>query len=95
MENQEKQEKQEKQNEAEWGKVDLILDDYMKENGYSRSSLSRNSIIHYAQLLKYCENEMQKVDLNLLARICKALNCGVGDILKYTPPKKKNNSEEY
>ena len=75
-----------KQDPAEWGKVDLILDNYMKENKISRSSLSRNSIIHYAQLLRYCNNEMQKVDLNLLARMCKAMNCEISDILKYNPP---------
>ena len=75
-----------KQDPAEWGKVDLILDNYMKENKISRSSLSRNSVIHYAQLLRYCHNEMQKVDLNLLARMCKAMNCEISDILKYNPP---------
>ena len=58
----------------------------MKKNNISRSSLSRNAQIHYNQLLKYCKNDMQKVDLNILARICKTINCEIGEILKYTPP---------
>ena len=70
----------------DWGKVDLRLDEYLKEHNKSRSSLSRNGQIHYKQLLKYCRNDMQKVDLNILARICKTINCTIEDILEYTPP---------
>ncbi len=74
--------------EEEWGKIDLRLDEYLKAHNISRSSLSRNGQIHYKQLLKYCNNDMQKVDLNLLARICKTINCEIGEIIIYTPPKK-------
>ena len=75
--------------EEEWGKVDLKLDEYLKKHHISRSSLSRNGQIHYKQLLKYSNNDMQKVDLNLLARICKTINCEIGEIIQYTPPKSK------
>lgn len=74
--------------EEEWGKIDLRLDEYLKAHNISRSSLSRNGQIHYKQLLKYCNNDMQKVDLNLLARICKTINCEIGEIITYTPPNK-------
>ncbi len=77
------------EDEYDWGKVDLKLDEYLKAHNISRSSLSRNGQIHYNQLLKYCKNNMQKVDLHLLARICKTTNCEIGEILKYTPPKTK------
>ena len=70
----------------DWGHVDLKLDEFMKKNNISRSSLSRNAQIHYNQLLKYCKNDMQKVDLNILARICKTINCEIGEIIQYTPP---------
>ena len=70
----------------DWGHVDLKLDEFMKKNNISRSSLSRNAQIHYNQLLKYCRNNMQKVDLNILARICKTINCEIGEIIQYTPP---------
>ena len=73
----------------EWGKIDLKLDDFLKKNNISRSSLSRNAQIHYKQLLKYCNNDMQKVDLNLLARICKTINCQISDIMEYFPPNNK------
>ena len=70
----------------EWGEVNLKLDEFLKEHKISRSSLSRNGQIHYKQLLKYCNNDMKKVDLNLLARICKTINCEIGDIIEYIHP---------
>lgn len=70
-----------------WGEVNLTLDEFLKNHNISRSSLSRNAQIHYGQLLKYCRNDMQKVDLNILARICKTINCEIGDIIEYLPPK--------
>ena len=77
----------------EWGKVDLKLDEFLKEHHISRSSLSRNGQIHYKQLLKYCNNDMKKVDLNLLARICKTINCEISDIREDFPPKNEGNKK--
>ena len=75
----------------DWGKIDLKLDEFLKLHNISRSSLSRNGQIHYKQLLKYCNNDMQKIDLKLVARICKTLNCNISDIITYTPPESKND----
>ena len=76
-----------------WGEVNLKLDEFLKEHNISRSSLSRNGQIHYKQLLKYCNNDMQKVDLALLARICKTIDCEISDILEYNPPEEKTKKE--
>ena len=36
---------------------------------------------------------MKKVDLNLLARICKTINCEISDIIEYFPPKNEGNKK--
>lgn len=71
----------------EWGQVNLKLDEFLKSHKISRSSLSRNGQIHYKQLIKYCNNDMKKVDLNILARICRTIDCEISDIIEYDPPK--------
>ncbi len=73
----------------DWGEVALKLDEYLKSHNISRSSLSRNAQIHYKQLQKYCNNDVQKVDLNLLAKICKTIHCEIGDIIEYIPSNKE------
>ena len=72
-----------------FGKVDVILDEYMKKNKISRNSLVRNAEMQYKQVIKYCDNNVQKFDLNILAKICTALDCEITDILKLT----KGNSD--
>ena len=71
----------------DFGKVDVILDDYLKKNNVSRSSLTRNTELQYSQVLRYCRNEVQKVDLTILAKMCTVLNCDIQDLLKLTKGK--------
>lgn len=67
-----------------FGKVDVILDEYLKTHNISRSSLTRKTEMQYSQVLRYCKNEVQKVDLTILAKICTVLQCDIQDILKLT-----------
>ena len=68
----------------DFGKVDMTLDKYLKENKISRSSLTRKTELQYSQILKYCKNDVQKIDLSILAKLCTVLGCNIEDILKLT-----------
>lgn len=68
----------------DFGKVDMILDEYLKEHKISRSSLTRKTELQYSQVLKYCKNDVQKLDLSILAKLCTVLDCNIEDILKLT-----------
>ena len=67
-----------------FGKVDIILDKYLKEHNISRYSLTRKTELQYSQILRYCRNEVQKVDLTILAKLCTVLQCDIQDILQLT-----------
>lgn len=67
-----------------FGRVDMTLDEYLKEHKISRSSLTRKTELQYGQILKYCKNEVQKIDLSILAKLCTVLDCNIDDILKLT-----------
>ena len=67
-----------------FGKVDIILDKYLKVHNISRSSLTRKTELQYSQILRYCRNEVQKVDLTILAKLCTVLQCDIQDILQLT-----------
>ena len=42
------------------------------------------------QLKKYCRNEVQRLDIAVLSRLCYALDCDLSDLLEYIPPEKSN-----
>ncbi|MFR2534068.1 MAG: helix-turn-helix domain-containing protein [Clostridia bacterium] len=70
-----------------YGKVDITLDKYLKAHKISRSSLVRNTGLQYSQVLKYCRNDIQKMDLHILAKLCTVLDCDIEDLLKLTKGK--------
>lgn len=68
----------------DFGRIDVVLDDYLKKNKISRTSLTRKTELQYSQILRYCRNEVQKLDLDILAKLCTVLDCNIEDILKLT-----------
>ena len=72
-----------------FGRVDVVLDDYLKKHKISRSSLTRNTELQYSQILRYCKNDVQKMDLSILAKLCTVLDCNIDDLLRLTKGKKE------
>ncbi|MCB6608452.1 helix-turn-helix transcriptional regulator [[Clostridium] symbiosum] len=54
----------------------------MEKNNISKNSLCRMTGIAYNALQRYCKSEIKRVDLDVISRICCALNCDISDIIK-------------
>ena len=65
------------------GQVVLKVDKLLEQYNMSKSKFAREAKIQYKQAKSYCGNEMQKVDLTVLARICHTFDCSISDILEY------------
>lgn len=76
--------------DTEYGKIILHIDKIMKEKNFSINKLSFRAEMERTQLKKYLKNEVQRLDIMVLCRLCNALNCDLHDILEYIPPKKNN-----
>ncbi len=64
------------------------VESMMKKRGISKNSLCRMTGIAYNALQRYCKSEIKRVDLDVISRICEALNCEIGDIIKHLPNSK-------
>lgn len=76
-------------NDLEFGTVKLHLEKLMKERNMSINKLSFRAEMQRTQLKKYCKNEIQRLDISVLSRLCYALDCSLDDLLEYVPPKKE------
>lgn len=74
--------------DAEFGSVQLHLDEMMKKRNISTSKLSFRAEMQRTQLKKYRENNVQRLDISVLARLCYALDCDLHDLIEYIPPNK-------
>lgn len=72
-----------------YGTIRIKLKELLEQSGMSKTKLCHKAELQYTQLNHYYRNEVTRLDTDVLARICTALNCQIGDLLEYVPPVKK------
>lgn len=72
----------------EYGTVRIRLEEIIKREGISKNKLSHRAEMQRTQINNYCNNTITRLDLDVLSRLCTVLNCGIGDLLEFVPPKK-------
>lgn len=73
----------------EYGRIRIKLDELIREAGISKNKLSHRAEMQRSQINHYCNNEISRLDTDVLARICTVLECDIGDLLEFIPPEKK------
>ena len=63
------------------GKIKIKIADVMKEKQVSKTKLSYLAFLQLRQLNNLINEKAARVDFDVLARICNALDCRIEDIL--------------
>ena len=72
---------------SEYGTIKIKLNELLEKSGMSKNKLSHRAEMRRAQINGYCNNEITRLDTDVLARICTALDCKIEDLLEFVPPK--------
>lgn len=67
----------------EYGKIGIHLREIMDRKNITRNYLARISNTRFEVINKWYNNDVEKMDLDILARICYVLECSPADIIKY------------
>ena len=70
----------------EYGTIRIKLDELIEKSGTSKNKLSHKADMQRTQLNNYCNNQITRLDIDVLARICTVLNCSISDLLEFVPP---------
>jgi len=62
--------------------VRLVLADVLEEKNITRYELAKRTGIQYQIIDNYYKNKVTRYDRDTLLKICLALDCGIGDIVK-------------
>jgi len=65
----------------------LALDHCLETRNISRYELAKRTGIKYQTIDNYYKNKVVRYDRDILLKICLALQCEVGDIVKIVPVK--------
>lgn len=78
--------------EQNHGKIKIKIADVMKEKQISKTKLSYLAFLQLRQLNNLINEKAARVDFDVLARICNALDCKIEDILEYVPADPEENN---
>ena len=76
------------------GKIKIKIADVMKEKQISKTKLSYLAFLQLRQLNNLINEKAARVDFDVLARICHALDCKIEDILEYVPADPEGQEEQ-
>lgn len=72
----------------EYGRIIMNLKSVMDKNNVTRNALARSVNTRFEVINKWYNGDVEKLDLDILARVCYVLKCDISDILVYDD---KNN----
>lgn len=70
----------------QYGTIRIKLNELLEQSGMSKNKLSHRAEMERSQINRFCRNEVTRLDTDVLARICTALSCQIGDLLEFVPP---------
>lgn len=74
---------------VEQAKLVMNIESLLKEKNISKNKICKDLDIQRYNFNRYCRNDFQRIDVNLIIKLCEYLDCSVGDLLTYIPPKTK------
>lgn len=67
----------------DYGKIEICLKSILEVKNITRNYLAKSSNTRFEVINKWYNNQVEKLDLDVLARICYVLDCSPSDIIKY------------
>ena len=66
------------------GTIQIKLGELLQKKKLSKNKFAQRAELERTQLNRYINNDVALLSVDVLARMCAALNCKIDDILEYT-----------
>ncbi len=61
----------------------LRINELLKEHKISKNTICKDLDLPRGNFNRYCRDEFQRIDANLICKLCEYFNCDIADILEY------------
>lgn len=68
----------------DYGQIEIHLKEYMDAKNITRNALARAINTRFEVIDKWYNGHVEKIDSDILARICFVLDCSPGDLIHYS-----------
>ena len=65
-----------------YGHLELHIEELLKEKGISKNTICKELDIPRSNFNRYCRNEFQRLDAQLICKLCSYLDCGIADAIR-------------
>ena len=62
--------------------IHIRINELLEERRISKNRICKDLDIPRANFNRYYRDEFQRIDANLILKLCKYLNCGISDLLE-------------
>lgn len=70
-------------NFVDYGHLEMRIGELLLENNISKNTICRDLDIPRSNFNRYCNDSFQRIDANLICKLCSYFNCTVGDLIVY------------
>lgn len=66
-----------------YGHLELRIEELLQEKGISKNTICKELDIPRSNFNRYCRNEFQRLDANLIYKLCNYFECEIGELIRY------------
>lgn len=76
----------------EYGKLVFHIEEILKEKGISKNKICKALDIPRTNFNRYCNSQFQRIDAQLVCKLCSYLEVEIGELIEYIPPETTENA---
>ena len=71
---------------GDYGRVDFLLREVLEQRKLNRNQVAKRINVSHKLMTKWCDGQVERMDLDILSKLCYVLDCQISDILVYIKP---------
>lgn len=71
----------------DFGKLSFNIEQILKQRNISKNQLCKDLDIPRSNFNRYCQNKFERIDANLVCKLCHYLDIDIGTLITYHAPK--------
>lgn len=71
------------ESESDYGHLMLHIEEILREKGISKNKLCKELDIPRSNLNRYCQQNFQRIDANLICKLCSYLDIDISELITY------------
>lgn len=69
-----------------YGSLSFNIEQILKDKDISKNQICKDLDIPRTNFNRYCRDEFQRIDSNLICKLCYYLDVSIADLIKYNKP---------